>query len=806
MPIHPHVPVAALLLASLPAQSTPFVALERTPFAAPVPAVAYILPIDVDGDGRTDLLAADTSGPIRHYRNVAPGQFVLHGTIAAFLDRDAVHGDLDGDGDLDVVTGSQLLRNDGSGHLLVEPLVLGAFLFSYHRLADCDGDGDLDLLGISSGIRLFVNNGLGQFTEGTATAFAASGNYVGSFTVLDADRDGDLDLGVLPPFFGFGPPILFRNDGTAHFTREVLSGPPLSAFGSHIDSIDLDRDGDIDLIAGAPLSELSLLVNDGLGHFVGVASTGLPREGFFKPFYHWEDWDQDGIGELVGPTGYWRNTGNYQYASVPFPPRQRITTPPVTVADLDGDLDLDFVAPDAVPMVLMNTPQGLVHAATRGLAAPTAPGARLRDVRSHGGTSASTTLLVDDGADTVCFTDEFDPANPLPRDQRAYRRRTFPRPFSATDACFVDRGSFARDSVVACTASGPLWFEVQGNGHVEFQGFFPPGVGTPTEVAAGDLDGQLGDELVFGDPAIEGPVLVDPAAVPPVVTVLALPPAAAHPAPLREFVLLADLDGDGDRDLVHELRVIRNDGQGQWSVASDFAAHVPPTATALQALDYDQDGDLDLLAYGGTGPLALLANEGPTFRDVTLGHVPPAAWFGSNQVTVGDVDADGDPDLLLARSSGSDLLRNDGGVFVRVTAVGPAGALVDADHDGRPDLFAGTAMLTNVGANLHAPRLATPGGEWLVQVRTWRSGSYATLALVAFGRQTTFQTVPGLGDLHVDLTTASVVPLPLLAGQAEYSLQVPPSPVLVGVELVGQGLVFDAERTMLTNALFDTVR
>ena len=42
----------------------------------------------------------------------------------------------------------------------------------------------------------------------------------------------------------------------------------------HTDA-DVDRDGDVDLIAGAPLSELSLLVNDGLGHFVAVASLSL---------------------------------------------------------------------------------------------------------------------------------------------------------------------------------------------------------------------------------------------------------------------------------------------------------------------------------------------------------------------------------------------------------------------------------------------------------------------------------------------------------------------------------------------------
>ena len=76
-------------------------------------------------------------------------------------------------------------------------------------------------------------------------------------------------------------------------------------------------------------------------------------------------------------------------------------------------------------------------------------------------------------------------------------------------------------------------------------------------------------------------------------------PAAADPGGLT----LADLDGDGDVDLVDAgaagLQLYRNDGGKFTAMPLDAALTAP--ATAAIAGDYDNDGDADLLVLRASG-------------------------------------------------------------------------------------------------------------------------------------------------------------------------------------------------------------
>lgn len=176
-------------------------------------------------------------------------------------------GDLDGDGDLDAVMGTwqdalRYYRNDADRG--VELTLVDTALVTLTRgrnatpaLGDLDGDGDLDLVvGESSGaLNLYRNEGLGA--DGAPRFVLVDDEYAGidggrrSIPALeDVDGDGDLDLVVGTESDGL---LLFRNIGTptrAEFAPEAEDfGAPDFGLAAPAFS-DMDGDGDRDLLLG----------------------------------------------------------------------------------------------------------------------------------------------------------------------------------------------------------------------------------------------------------------------------------------------------------------------------------------------------------------------------------------------------------------------------------------------------------------------------------------------------------------------------------------------------------------------------
>ena len=203
-----------------------------------------------------------------------------------------------------------------------------------------------------------------------------------------------------------------------------------------------------------------------------------------------------------------------------------------------------------------------------------------------------------------------------------------------------------------------------------------------------------------------------------------------------EYAIL-DVDGDGDRDIIiaqlrvpienvgNPLIVLLNDGSGGFTngTSSIFPNGAPLTVhpRGIVVADFNGDGrpDLFIADHGyDTSPYPgaqnrLLLSSGPNgFVDAT-GRLPQVSDF-SHSATAGDIDGDGDTDILVMNVYGGTpatgpttapyILVNDGaGNFTRRDDLLPAAVtgrdqgylylscrLFDADGDGDLDLFAGT--------------------------------------------------------------------------------------------------------------------
>lgn len=237
---------------------------------------------DYDGDGRLDLLVASDAfaDPVlvgqqrfRLYRQTSAGGFsdaTADAGLAAYASMTTdphaggmAAGDLDGDGDLDLVIaawdeGVLLLRNDSG---VFVDITAGSGLASaplhpwQPLIHDFDADGLLDIFVAMDFTpnRLWINQGGGVFIDqAPAAGVDFSFNEMG-LTCSDFDNDGDLDLYVTNNFVYEGTPdfkhnTLFRNDGTMNFAEIAEQvGVDNGGFGWGASFLDADRDGTLEL-------------------------------------------------------------------------------------------------------------------------------------------------------------------------------------------------------------------------------------------------------------------------------------------------------------------------------------------------------------------------------------------------------------------------------------------------------------------------------------------------------------------------------------------------------------------------------
>ena len=236
------------------------------------------LPGDFDHDGDLDIYALK-NGANLFWRNNLDGTF---SEMAGKMNidggngnsRDAIFGDIDDDGDLDLVVlddigTPQLYSNLRQGQF--EKLDSVGFSQGGSTLAagDYNNDGWLDLLVVGrDGTELYSNEGEGLF-EAVITPFSAPAEDALFF---DFDNDGWLDLMIT----GNKKTTLYHNqNGEFEDVSHVL--PSGAVAGRMLDIIDYNQDGDLDILMIGEDSKIRLFRNDGgnMNKYLNVRLVGL---------------------------------------------------------------------------------------------------------------------------------------------------------------------------------------------------------------------------------------------------------------------------------------------------------------------------------------------------------------------------------------------------------------------------------------------------------------------------------------------------------------------------------------------------
>jgi tetratricopeptide (TPR) repeat protein len=229
------------------------------------PTISHVLIVDLDQDGRQDVLACDVLGQqVSWIRQARDDEFVEEVILSGV--NGAVHVeviDFENDGDLDVLIAAMgvilptdarmgqviILENDGHENFTAHTIAEGVQRVTDVRGGDIDGDGDLDLsvaqFGYTQGqVQWFENKGDWNFLPHQLIDRSGAIHA----PIVDIDNDGDLDILALLSQ-EWETVYAFVNDGKGNFTQTILHDVADADFSSSgMSVVDLDQDGDVDIV------------------------------------------------------------------------------------------------------------------------------------------------------------------------------------------------------------------------------------------------------------------------------------------------------------------------------------------------------------------------------------------------------------------------------------------------------------------------------------------------------------------------------------------------------------------------------
>lgn len=549
--------------------------------------------------------------------------------------------------------------------LPVTNLVDGAFQDARAvHAADVDQDGDTDILGAAvngAEIAWWDNvdgSGTNWAKRSIDPAFASASSVYG----VDLDQDGDMDvLGAAP---GVTDLVSWWENTDGDGTNWVEHGIDGNFNGRWAIPADIDGDGDPDVVGAAPGSfPVDVTWWENLGGATNWAEHLIDDNFDDANQVHTADMDRDGDVDVLGAAensnaiSWWENVDGDGLAWIEHPVETNfIEAASVFAVDVDGDGDLDI------------------------LGAADSPGNEVSWWENSDGTATNWSKHVVDpslsGAQQVLGVD-FDLDG---------------------DTDILGAASLANDIV--------WWENVNGDGSVWSKTLIDGSLSSARAVFAADIDGD-GDLDAMGAGAFSGGRITwyDNRTIhrnASFRTAVSITPEINGALALSS----ADVDGDGDVDLVSGAAGSRVewhenlDGVGtSWgTTVITFLASSPQS---VYAADLDGDGAKDVVvAEAGSDVISFYRNTG-TEGESWQRHLVFSGAVSVSSVVASDLDRDGDADVVAA-SSGDDTVRwieNADGVgsnwtehLISTTADGAMAVYVaDVNGDGAPDVLSAAA-------------------------------------------------------------------------------------------------------------------
>jgi len=628
-------------------------------------------------------------------------------------------GDLDGDGDVDILVGDSffgapgisVLKNNGD-QTFTAPVYYSLPInqvVGEVALSDFDSDGDLDAFATIRGdfdqmlkIMVWRNNGNGTFS---APVEFVTGQGPAGIVIADFTGDGKPD--VITANYGGSSISILRHNGLIRNSAGFLA-PVTFSTANHAEKIaaaDVNGDGMLDVVVGGQVgtgfdATLAVMINAGNGNFAApVAYDAAPGARFDSTAVALADLDNDGDVDLIGGGDYEngsvdngavtirRNNGNGTFGSAEIIMFDNFVPMPkeLTTGRINSDGFVDIVA--AVPSGRI--PEGFVT------------------VTSNGSGGFNTPVYYEASQQTF-------------------------------DVAIADLDNDGDGDVITLANSSAAVTVHENPGDGAFRvlpRYEVASLSDAVESADIDNDGDI-DIVVNGE--------LDIASNDPLLKILknngdgTFAPAIDY-TPSRNFadMKLRDINGDGFVDLIfapdgnfpsYHFGTALNNGNGTFAptvVTNVFACG----EGTIDAADLDHDGDLDIVLTeeetcpGINARIFIFRNDGNQnfvrMPDIDLGGQLP------HGLVLADVTGDGNIDIITALSSGMGVLPGNGNLTFGVPIISTSAPfkfkMADFNGDGLLDL--GMIMQQNsFGTDLIGTALGNGNGTFQA-VRTQTGSS-----------------------------------------------------------------------------------